>query len=584
MAESATPVVEGTASNLDAALAGVFSADDPRRTGGIRLVVRGAVGLFLVSAGWVVSGVPGGDAERLAMLVAFVWAPAACVMDAVVRRRRTPLVLSAAGLVELAVFVPALVMLSPRGPAVAMLQVPVVLLHGYMGPRPVAEVAAVGAFAAAAAAEVVTDQTVVGAFGFLALSAGLLMAVAFRYLSLGDRESVARLVHDQYGKAEALVTGVAEAVVVTTPTGRIREWNDAASRTFSCASRESIGRGCNDVLGLRRDVAPLDCTTGCAALAARLEGSGDIEFWRVDGAGERQPLLVNASPVVGADGRLREVIHSFRDIKGLRLADDAKTLFLATASHELKTPLAVIQGYSDLLSQTLDSENPVVVDGLTAISRRCRELSSIVDRLLMTSRIEAGKVTVTSLPGDLAAVVTERTDAFRAGTARSVEVCGTADLPVVSMSTDAVATVVDHLLDNAAKYSPSTTPIQVSLAADTEGVSVAVRDHGIGMTSDHAERCFDKFWQAESNDARRYGGTGIGLYIVRALVEALGGTIIARSTLGEGTTFEFTLRRADLPEPATPVEDIPDERAGEQSIIKEFMRQVGVPSSGGNES
>jgi two-component system phosphate regulon sensor histidine kinase PhoR len=102
-------------------------------------------------------------------------------------------------------------------------------------------------------------------------------------------------------------------------------------------------------------------------------------------------------------------------------------------------------------------------------------------------------------------------------------------------------------------------------------VHVEVRDEGVGLAPEEAARCFDKFWQAESTDVRRFGGTGIGLYIVRSLVEAMGGRVDVSSELGKGTTFVIRLRTADEPD-ARPMPG-----TGESTSIREFMRQIGVP-------
>ena len=132
--------------------------------------------------------------------------------------------------------------------------------------------------------------------------------------------------------------------------------------------------------------------------------------------------------------------------------------------------------------------------------------------------------------------------------------------------------MVDHLLDNAIKYSPGGQPVEVEIHAAGDDVLLTVTDAGVGMDAEQAARCFDKFWQAESTDVRRFGGTGIGLYIVRSLVEAMHGDIAVSSALGAGTTFTVRLRRAFAEAPdrgATPDK--------EPSVIREFMRQIGVP-------
>ncbi len=146
------------------------------------------------------------------------------------------------------------------------------------------------------------------------------------------------------------------------------------------------------------------------------------------------------------------------------------------------------------------------------------------------------------------------------------------EIPAVEADAQAFVTVVDHLLDNAMKYSPGGEPVEIDVQVTDDDVRLRVTDAGIGMDTDQAARCFEKFWQAESTDVRRFGGTGIGLYIVHSLVEAMRGEIDVSSVPGAGTAFSVTLRRAGVRVPQD--EQAP---AKEPSVIREFMRQIGVP-------
>jgi signal transduction histidine kinase len=141
----------------------------------------------------------------------------------------------------------------------------------------------------------------------------------------------------------------------------------------------------------------------------------------------------------------------------------------------------------------------------------------------------------------------------------------------------AFTTVVDHLLDNAVKYSPNGGPVTLAADAGEDSIEVTVADVGVGMTAEQAEHCFERFWQGEATDVRRFGGTGIGLYIVRSLVEGMGGTVTVTSQPGEGTSFHLVLRTSAPEEPEVgPEGERPAADAGEQSMIREFMRQMGV--------
>jgi signal transduction histidine kinase len=117
-------------------------------------------------------------------------------------------------------------------------------------------------------------------------------------------------------------------------------------------------------------------------------------------------------------------------------------------------------------------------------------------------------------------------------------------LSLVLADKEAVTTIVDHLLDNAVKYSPDGGPIEATAHADESWVELRVADQGIGMDAEHVAHCFERFWQAESSDVRRFGGTGIGLYIVRSLAEAMGGEVHVESMPRRGSTFVVKLLRA----------------------------------------
>ena len=399
-------------------------------------------------------------------------------------------------------------------------------------------------------------------------------------------------------KAETILGHVADAVLLTDPMGVVSQWNAACGRTLGLVEDEVVGGRCEQLLGLHFGERRLDCRRGCALLGL-LEGDATevgVELWRHHGDGRRQPLLANASALRDDEGHLIEVVHSIRDITALKQADEAKTLFLATASHELKTPLTVIRGFAQtlLLAPNMDDEDRTAA--LKAIQRRAIELSRIVDRLLLSSRIEAGRVSLLTAPTDLVPILSERVSSLSGASGRLIDLALPADLPLAQADEDAFTTVLDHLLDNAVKYSPGGERIEVragfSGAGLDERIWVSVRDEGIGMSSEQAERAFDKFWQAESSDVRRFGGTGIGLYIVHSLVEAMDGDLSVKSAPARGATFRFELRSAasatarDAIEAARPAwetgaGDTSSEQMGEPSMIRELMRQIGVPTGGG---
>lgn len=522
----------------------------------------------------------GGDERILfAWATALGWMPAAGVIEAF-RRRRPGL---AADLLNLGLdFGFLFFMLAVFDVVVVFLLAAQLLVVGYYtylgGPSLGIGAAALALVSVVGAREVTEprlEPVVVALYPIVVVGMVLLM----RRLATHHIEAAADIarLHD---KAAAIATGVAEAVVVTSPRGRIREWNAAAETSLRCPSDAAIGQGCAEVLGLRRELEELECSEGCALLRAQLaEGGfdGGIKVWREDGSrDQRQALLAHAAPLTDDDGRVVEVVHSFRDVSKLVEADEAKTVFLATATHELKTPLTVIMGFSELLSRRPDLPDGEREQALQSIQDRARQLSDIVDRVLLSSRIEAGRVDLDTGPIAVEELIEERARAILSVVGRSPDLRVATDLPLAIADEDALATVIDHLLDNAVKYSEPDTVVTVEAGADDRSVYVAVTDHGIGMAADEVARCTERFWQAESGDVRRFGGTGIGLYVVKSLVDAMRGDLEVASTPGVGTTFAVWLARADA-QTSGSGEGVGDR---EPSIIREFMRQAGVSGGG----
>ncbi|MBA2280562.1 MAG: PAS domain-containing sensor histidine kinase [Acidimicrobiia bacterium] len=563
---------------------GAAPGDPVRRAAG---PVRASLAVLLVLAAPLAEGVPHDRIVQFGVFVAVFWIPVAGLVAGIARRHPGRGVDAAAVGVDISLLALVHSLVSPMPDVVLAALLAVVAVSTYLAGR------GLGALAGGAGVLVLAASSAVGGgvvdvgspftlvvySAVVVIVAGLVDAVAI------DRWHASTGLVRLHEKSDAILTGVGEAVVVTGPAGGIAQWNRAATSTFGCADDEARGQACADVLGLLHEVRPLDCSQGCALLAlAQFDDPGavDVEVWRRSPTGTRQPLLASVSPVLGVDGEVVEVVHSFRDITRLKQADEAKTLFLATASHELKTPLTVIRGFSQMLllpDTVLDAAERAAA--LRAIDVRAGQLTAIVDRLLMSSRIDAGRIELSPVAVDIGPILRERADALEGATSRPVELDLSVDLPAPHCDPDAFTTVVDHLLDNAVKYSPNGGVLTVTAQGLEFGVEIVFADEGVGMTAEQAAHCFERFWQAEATDVRRFGGTGIGLYIVRSLVEGMGGSISVVSGPGAGSSFRVVLRRADQVDTddlGRPGDDVPVEASrGETTMIREYMRQLGVP-------
>ncbi len=233
-------------------------------------------------------------------------------------------------------------------------------------------------------------------------------------------------------------------------------------------------------------------------------------------------------------------------------ASRAKDEFLATLSHELRTPLNAILGWSVMLRET--PRDPVLLGkGLEIIERNTRVQSRLIEDLLDLSRIVSGQMRLDVRPVDLVGVVGAALDSVRLGAeAKGIQLQAVLDASAgpVAGDPDRLQQVMWNLLSNAVKFTPAKGRIQVRLERIHSLVAVVVSDTGCGIPADVLPHVFDRFWQGDGSSSRRHGGLGLGLALVKHLVELHGGTVRVESPgPGGGATFDL-----ELPRMAAPVE------------------------------
>jgi signal transduction histidine kinase len=240
-------------------------------------------------------------------------------------------------------------------------------------------------------------------------------------------------------------------------------------------------------------------------------------------------------------------------------ANRLKEEFLATVSHELRTPLNAILGWAQLLLETSGPEAaPELLEGLGSIERNVRTQTQIVDDLLDMSRIISGKLRLTLRPFQMPEVIKAGMETVQSAAAAKgvrLTVAFIPGLPSLTGDPNRLQQVVWNLLNNAVKFTPSGGRVHLSVELLTEQVIVSVTDTGSGIEAAFLPHVFDRFRQSDSSITRRHGGLGLGLSIVKQLVELHGGSVAARSPgLGHGSTFLFTLPIVVTPPPAAPTD------------------------------
>jgi PAS domain S-box-containing protein len=286
-------------------------------------------------------------------------------------------------------------------------------------------------------------------------------------------------------------------------------------------------------------LVPLTARGRCLAVLTLITTEPDRRFDRDDlelaeELGRRASLAVD-------NGRLYKQSQEAR--QAAEKANRAKDEFLATLSHELRTPLTPILGWTVMLrAGSLDPNS--MRRGLEVIERNVRVQTQLIGDLLDVSRIITGKLRLEARPLDLRPVMEAGVDAVKP----SAEAKGVRlgldvppDLPQITGDPDRLQQVVWNLVTNAVKFTPEGGQVDVEVRRDATGVHLTVRDTGVGIPPDFLPHVFERFRQADSTSTRAHGGLGLGLSIVRHLVELHGGTVHAASE-GEGKGAVFTVK------------------------------------------
>ena|GEM_PF-2667695 len=245
--------------------------------------------------------------------------------------------------------------------------------------------------------------------------------------------------------------------------------------------------------------------------------------------------------------RLQE---AYREVSRL---DELKSAFIRNVSHELRTPLTLIKGYVELLLEDqLGPLRPEQRQGLTVVMDRVSHLISLVNDIITLQTIGAMGFDLEVISMAIlarAAVDAAHLKAKRSRLALEMRVCQPEDRLLVRGDARRLRQTLDHLLDNAIKFSPGGGTVVVSVGREGEMVQVSVQDEGIGLDTAQLEQIWERFYQVDSSSARRFGGIGLGLALVKEVVEAHGGAVWVESTLGQGSTFSIFLPAYDRREP-----------------------------------
>ena len=346
-------------------------------------------------------------------------------------------------------------------------------------------------------------------------------------------------------RLSAIVQSSDDAILSKDLNGIITSWNQGAERIFGYTSDETIGKPVTILI-------PADRADEEPAILERVRRGDRVDHYetvRRHKDGSLIEISLTVSPVIDQHGAIIGVSKIARDItqrkraeEALRAADRAKDEFLAMLGHELRNPLGALASAVRILD--LEERSPDhVMRARAVIGRQLDQLSRLVDDLLDASRVTSAKMRLSRRPLDLSQTVKATIESFRTRGMVDRHQLTFSGLQVwIDADETRIEQIVTNLIGNALKFTPPGGAITVTVSSERQHAVLAVKDTGIGIPADVLPTIFDLFVQSERSLDRSQGGLGIGLTLVRRLVELHGGTVqVASDGTGMGSTFTVHL-------------------------------------------
>lgn len=369
-------------------------------------------------------------------------------------------------------------------------------------------------------------------------------------------------------KEEAILLSIGDGLLVTNDKGNIVLINTKAEESLGTNRQEMIGKSYFKVIQIEDEKgapilmteSPISRSLKTGAITATSSAGPHYYYVRKDKT--RFSVAITAAPVI-LDGKVIGAIDIFRDITREKEIDKAKTEFVSLASHQLRTPLSTINWYSEMLlagdAGALKEEQKKYINEVYKGNQRMVEL---VNALLNVSRLELGTFTVEPEPTDVVkvaqVVIDEQKPQFKAKKITFSEQF-TKQLPKLNADPKLLRMVFQNLLSNAVKYTPDKGTVSMDIRLIKKGefvhhqqvkgdsIAIVVSDTGYGITKSQQDKIFTKLFRADNVREKDSEGTGLGLYIVKAIIDHSGGNIWFQSEENKGSTFSVILPLAGMP-------------------------------------
>ena len=364
---------------------------------------------------------------------------------------------------------------------------------------------------------------------------------------------------NQAAMSEMVLKVIHDGVIITDKNGVIEFINPAAAvMTGYNSPNQAIGLDCGLIVRLETKEGRELPDAENPLLQAMRSGQPLEKFQAsliVGQSDKRIPVSISLLP---GDGLSGERIITLRDIAKELEEEGEQTEFISTASHEMRTPVATIDGYLSLaLNPQTASIDERARGYLTAAQAASKHLGKLFQDLLDVTKLDDGHIRPHFVPAEMVGFVAKIVGDYteRAKTAKINLSFGSAEPQAINdtrrieqvaysyIDINFMREILDNLIDNALKYTPEGGSVYINVRGDGDRVLINVTDTGMGISSDDLAHIFQKFYRADNSDTRTIGGTGLGLYLVKQRAEAMGGRVWAESAFGEGSTFYVSLPR-----------------------------------------
>lgn len=348
-------------------------------------------------------------------------------------------------------------------------------------------------------------------------------------------------------RIDAILHSIGEGVVTIDKNGIILLLNSAAEKMLHIKAGEAVGKSYHDYWWVEDEDGKkvLDKHRPAeTVLRTRKELVDKLHFFVNKNV--RIPVSITVAPIIFKD-ELIGVVDVFQDITLEKNVDRMKTEFISMVAHQLRTPLSAIKWFIEILGGTkLDKEQKECSDNISAASN---SMASLVNALLNISRIESGRLIVDPKLTDLKALVGEIAKELAPELTKkklqlSIDI---KTLPKIKIDPKLIREVYINLLTNAIKYSPEKGKISITISKKDDDIISEISDTGFGIPKAEQEKVFQKFYRGENILKKEPTGNGLGLYLVKSIMDVSGGKIWFKSEIGKGTKFSFSLPLAGSP-------------------------------------